>query len=57
VVEVGRRLVGQHQRRVTDQRPRDGCALLFAARHLRRLVVNSMPESDELEQFERPLTQ
>jgi len=29
--------------------------LLFAARHLRGLVVDAMPESDQIEQLHRPL--
>ena len=38
-VEVARRLVGQDELRVVDQRPRDRDALLLAARELARLVV------------------
>ena len=44
VVEIGRRLVGEDKRRIADQRPRDRGALLFAARHLRGLMVDAMSE-------------
>src|SRR3954452_13735199 len=40
VVEVGGRLVGEDQRRLADQRAGDRCALLLAAGHLRRHVVD-----------------
>src|SRR5882724_5649079 len=49
VVEIGGRLVGEDQRRIADQRPRDRGALLFAARHLRWLMMHAMAKADQLE--------
>ena len=51
VVEVRGRLVGEHERRVVCQRPRDGDALLLSARQVGRAVVETVAEVDPLEQL------
>ena len=52
-VEVSGRLVGEHERRFTDDRTRDRDSLTFAARHLRWSVVQSMAEPDVLQCLNR----
>ena len=54
-VEISRRLVGEEQRRLRDQRSRDRHALLLTARQLARLVIESFAESDAAERFGREL--
>ncbi len=49
-IEIPGRLVGQHDRRLIDQRARDGDALLLAAGELRGLVVNAVLEAERNEQ-------
>jgi hypothetical protein len=49
-IEVPRRLVGEQDRRLGDQRPRDRHALLLAARQLGRLVVAPLGKADAVEQ-------
>ena len=50
-VEVAGRFVGEHDRRVADDRSGDGDALAFAAGELRRLVVDPVGEPDSFECF------
>ena len=45
-VEVAGRLVGEENRRVRDQRARDGDALLLAAGELIRMVIGAIAETD-----------
>ena len=45
VVEVRGRLVGEHQRRVVCERPRDRDPLLLTARQVGRTVVSSGPRA------------
>ena len=45
-VEVAGRLVGQQDRRVVDERPRDGHALLLAAGQLVRVMVRPLLQAD-----------
>ncbi len=45
-VEVAGRLVGEHDRRPSDDRPGDGDALALAAGELRRAVLQAVPETD-----------
>ena len=52
-VEVPGRLVGQHDRRVRDDRPRDRGALLLAARELRRRMQRAVGEPDRRDRLER----
>ena len=54
-VEVAGRLVGQDHLRLGDQRARDGDALLLAARHLVRVVVDALAEPDALQRLARAL--
>ena len=54
-VEVAGRLVGQQDRRLVDQRPRDGDALLLAARQLVGIVIHALAEPDDLQDFLGPL--
>ena len=49
-VEVAGRLVGEDQRRIVGQRPRDGDALLLAAGQLRRIVMPAIVQADFVEQ-------
>ena len=52
-VEVAGRLVGEHDRRPPEQRPRDRDALALAARELRRHVPEPVLEPDPLERLAR----
>ena len=54
-VERARRLVGEDDPRVADERPRDRRALALAARQLRGPVGDAMAEADALERRPRPL--
>ena len=47
-VEVAGRLVGDDQRRVGDDRPRDADALLLSAGELPRIVVGPVGQADGL---------
>jgi hypothetical protein len=51
MVEVPRRFVREHDRRVDRQRPRDRRALLLTAGELGRPVGHTPPEADPREQF------
>ena len=53
-VEVSRRLVGEEDRRIVHEAPRDRDALLLAARELRRRVVPAVREADALEARSSP---
>ena len=53
-VEVARRLVGEDERRVRDQRAGDRDTLLLAARQLARLVVQPVAQPQPLERRTRP---
>src|SRR6478672_12322268 len=53
-IEVSSRLVGQQNSRRVGNRPRDGYALLFAARKLRWPVVQASTQSQIFEEFNRP---
>ena len=48
-VEVARRLVGEQQRRVGDDRARDRDALLLPAGELPRIVLLAVAEADDVE--------
>ena len=50
-VEIARRLVGEQQRRLRDERARDRHALLLAARQLARLVIQPLAEPHALERL------
>ena len=52
-VEVAGRLVGQQQRRLVDQRARDGDALLLAARQLIRMMLRAVGQADRVERLHR----
>ena len=52
-VEVAGGLVGQHERRIVDQRARDRNALLLAARELERKRVHPVLQPDPLQHLER----
>ena len=52
-VEVARRLVGQDERRLVDERARDRDALLLAARQLQRIRVHPVLQAQPLEHLER----
>ena len=52
-IEVARRLVGQQQARAIDQRAADRHPLLLPARHLRRLVMDSVGQPDAVQQVVR----
>ena len=52
-VKVARGLIGQHQRRVHDQRTRNGHALLHAARQLGRALVHGLGQAHGVEQAAR----
>ena len=41
-IEVARRFVREHERRIVDQRTRDGDALLFAAGEIARIRVDAV---------------
>jgi hypothetical protein len=45
------RLIGQHQRRPTDQRAGDGDALLLPARQAPRVLVDAVAEADRGQGF------
>ena len=51
VVEVARRLVGEHDGRVVDERPRDREALLLAARELRGQRGGDHPQPEPVDQL------
>jgi len=53
-VEIAGRLVGQQDRRIVGQRPRQRHALLLSARQLRRVVMRAAGQADLLEQSSRP---
>jgi hypothetical protein len=53
-VEVAGRLVGQHDRRPSDQRPGHRHPLALAAGQVVRVVAHAVPEPDELERLGRP---
>ena len=50
-IQVASRLVCEQDRRPVYERTRDGDALLFAARHLRRFVVHAIAQADESQKF------
>ena len=50
-VEISRRLVGEQQRRLGDERSRDRHALLLPARQLARLVIQTIAESHASQRF------
>src|SRR4051812_24626228 len=52
-VERARRLVGEYERRVVDERARNRHALLLSARELVRVVLLAPDESDRMQRFER----
>ena len=54
-VEVAGRLVGEDHRRLGDERPGDGDALLLAAGQLAGLVVGPVGEADRVERGQRAL--
>src|SRR6185436_13714464 len=54
-VEVSGRLVGQHARRLGDQRARERAALALAAGELARLMLEAMTEADLRQDLLRPL--
>ena len=49
-VQVAGRFVGQNQRRIVGERPRDGDALLLASGQLRRVMVAAIVQSHLVEQ-------
>ena len=53
-VEIARRLVGEQERRVVHERPRDGNALLLAPGELRRFMMQAIGKPDFFEQGDRP---
>ena len=54
-VEVAGRLVGEHHRRLVDERPGDGDALLLAAGELRRAVREAVADADGRDELLEPL--
>ena len=54
VVEVGRRLVGEDQRRVMDEGARDRHTLLLPAGHLGRPMIGAVRQTYPLEELARP---
>jgi hypothetical protein len=54
-IQVASRFVCEQDRRPVYERTRDGDALLFAARHLRRFVVHAIAQPDESQKFFRAL--
>ena len=52
-VEIAGRLVGEQDRRIVGERPRDRDALLLAARELRRVVMAAIGQTDFVEQLLR----
>ena len=50
-VEIARRLVGEEHGRLTDERARDGHALLLAAGERTRAMLEPMSESDAAQQL------
>ena len=54
-IQVPRRLVGRHDHRVVDQRPRDGRALLLPTGRLRQPVVASVGKTRTRSQLARLL--
>ena len=54
-VEAAGRLVGEHDGRSADDRPRDRDPLPLAARQLARAMAHPMAQSDPLERLDRPL--
>src|SRR5262249_56878023 len=53
-VEISRRLVGQHDRRIVRQSAGQSDALLFTARQLRRIVVRAARQAYFFEERPRP---
>src|SRR5437867_10153955 len=54
-IEVPGRLVGEHDRGVVDQGARDRDALLLTARQLVRMMIRTVPETDQREHVQRAL--
>ncbi len=54
-VQIARRLVGDDHRRIVDQRPGNGDALLLPARGMGRQLVGVFGQFDLFEQFQRAL--
>ena len=52
-IQIACRLVGQNERGAIDQCPADRHSLLLSARHLRRLVIGSVGQSNAAEQSPR----
>jgi hypothetical protein len=50
VIEIGGRLVGEHQLRIGDERSRDRDALLLAARELVGILVALIADAYRLQQ-------
>ena len=55
-VEIAGRLVGQNQRRVVYQRPRDGNPLLLTTRQSGRHRMPASRQVQQLDKFVRPLS-
>ena len=55
MVEIGGRLVGQHQPRFADQRAGHGDALLLPAGHLVRPLVRLLGHADRRNHLHHPL--
>ena len=54
-VEIARRFISEHERRIVGERPGDGHPLLFAARELRGVMMAAVVEADFVEQRLRAL--
>jgi hypothetical protein len=54
-VEIARRLVGEENPRLIGERPRDGDALLLAARELRRKVIETIAQPHPAQQLARAI--
>ena len=52
-IEVAGRLVGEQQRRIVGERPRNGDALLLSAGKLGRAVLHAVAQAEQVEQFFR----
>src|SRR5882672_3526017 len=55
-IQIARRLIGKEQRRMIDQCPGDGDALLLAAGKLRGVMVGAIGDPNTIEQLQRPLS-
>ena len=55
IVEIADRLVGEDERRVVGERPRNRDALLLSATQFRRAVSPSIAKTDSVEEFEGAL--